>query len=360
MRGRDSRQDTMFSYISLDSRVPSDHPLRPVRAMVDKALSTMSRDFSQMYSTEGRPSIAPERLLRALLLQVFYSVRSERLLMESLDYNLLFRWFVGLSADEPVWDRTTFSKNRDRLLEGDVARRFFELILGQAEQAGLTSDEHFSVDGTLIEAWASHKSFRRKDGTDDDNPDGAGRNAGRNFRGETRTNDTHASTTDPDARMYRKGNGVPAKLCFAGHVLMENRHGLVVDATVTEANGTAERTAALEMLARRPASHATVGADKAYDTHDFITHARALGVTPHVAQNDKRPGGSAIDGRTTRHPGYGLSQVIRKRIEEVFGWGKTVGPMRKTKLRGLARVGFQMLLTIAGFNLIRMRNLIPA
>lgn len=350
----------MFSYISLDARVPKGHPLRPVRAMVDSALKAMSRDFARIYSTEGRPSIAPERLLRALLLQVFYSIRSERLLMESLDYNLLFRWFVGLSADEPVWERTTFSKNRERLLEGEVARRFFELILRQAEQAGLTSEEHFSVDGTLIEAWASHKSFRRKDGGDDDNPDGPGRNAGRNFHGETRSNDTHASTTDPDARMYRKGNGTPAKLCFAGHVLMENRNGLVVDAMVTEANGTAEREAALQMLARRPAARVTVGADKAYDTQDFIAQARALGVTPHVAQNDKRRGGSAIDGRTTRHPGYGLSQVIRKRIEEVFGWGKTVGPLHKTKLRGLARVGFQMLLTAAGFNLIRMRRLLGA
>jgi transposase len=351
MRGTDSRQDAMFSYLSLDSRVPKDHPLRPVRTMVDTALKAMSRDFSRIYSSEGRPSIAPERLLRALLLQVFYSIRSERLLMESLDYNLLFRWFVGLSADEPVWERTTFSKNRERLLEGDVARRFFDLILRQAEHAGLTSD------GTLIEAWASHKSFRRKDGRDDDNPDGPGRNAGRNFHGETRGNDTHASTTDPEARMYRKGNGVPAKLCFAGHVLMENRNGLVIDARVTAASGSAEREAALEMLAQRPATQVTVGADKAYDTHDFIARARALGVTPHVAQNDKRPGGSAIDGRTTRHPGYRLSQVIGKRIEEVFGWGKTVGPLRKTKLRGVARVGFQMLLTLAAFNLIRMRNL---
>lgn len=356
MRGTDDRQDGMFSYVSLEARVPQDHPLRPVRKMVDEALKSMSRDFSRLYASEGRPSVAPERLLRALLLQVFYSIRSERLLNEALDYNLLFRWFVGLSADEPVWERSTFSKNRDRLLEGDVARRFFDHVLAQAQGAGLTSDEHFSVDGTLIEAWVSHKSFRRKDGSDDDNPDGAGRNAGRNFHGEKRSNATHASTTDPDARMFRKSQSAPAKLCYAGHVLMENRNGLVVDAALTAATGTAERDAALEMLARQPATRVTVGADKAYDTHGFVAAARSLGVTPHVARNETRAGGSAIDGRTTRHAGYGLSQVVRKRIEEVFGWGKSVGSMRKTKLRGLSRVGFQMLLTAASYNLIRMRN----
>jgi len=358
MRGNDHRQDGLFSYVSLESRVPQSHPLRPVRAMVDRALKSMTRDFSRLYAGAGRPSIAPERLLRALLLQVFYSIRSERLLMESLDYNLLFRWFVGLSADEPVWERTTFSKNRDRLLEGDVARRFFEQVLTQAKAAGLTSDEHFSVDGTLIEAWASHKSYRRKDGGDDDNPDGMGRNAGRNFHGETRSSDTHASMTDPEARMVRKGNSTPARLSFAGHALMENRHGLVVDAMLTEANGTAERDAALTMLGRQPGRRVTLGADKAYDVRDFVDRARAIGVTPHVAQNVARRGGSAIDERTTRHEGYAVSQVIRKRIEEVFGWGKTVGPLRKTKLRGIARVGFQMLLTMAGFNLIRMRSLL--
>ena len=358
MRGTDERQDGLFSYVSLESRVPLDHPLRPVRTMVDKALKSMSGDFAKLYASAGRPSIAPERLLRALLLQVFYSIRSERLVMESLDYNLLFRWFVGLSADEAVWERSTFSKNRERLLEGDVARGFFERVLAQAKAAGLTSDEHFSVDGTLIEAWASHKSYRRKDGTDDDNPDGMGRNAGRNFHGETRSNDTHASTSDPDARMTRKGNSTPARLCFAGHALMENRHGLVVDAMLTRATGDAEREAALEMVSRQPARRVTLGADKAFDVQDFVDRARDIGVTPHVAQNLKKNGGSSIDGRTTRHAGYGVSQVIRKRIEEVFGWAKTVGPMRKTKLRGLARVGFQMLLTMAGFNLIRMRGLL--
>jgi len=264
---------------------------------------------------------------------------------------------VGLSADEPVWERSTFSKNRDRLMEGDIGRKFFNRVLDQARAAGLTSDEHFSVDGTLIDAWASQKSFRRKDGCDDDNPDGSGRNAGRNFQGEKRTNETHASTTDPEARMYRKSNAHPAKLCYAGHALMENRNGLVVDAVVTQATGFSEREAALEMMGRVPAGHATLAADKAYDVTGFIDSLRALGVTPHVAQNLTRRGGSAIDGRTTRHPGYAVSQVIRKRIEEVFGWGKAIGPMRKTKLRGVTRVGFEMLLTVTGFNLIRMRNL---
>lgn len=278
----------MFSYVSLEARVPADHPLRPVRAVVDAALSAMSRDFARLYAREGRPSIAPERLLRALLLQVFYSICSERLLMESLDYSLISCWFVGLSGDEPVWERGTFSKNRDRLLGGDIARGFFDRVLAQAQAAELTSDEHFSVDGTLVETWASHKSFRRKDGSDDDNPHGRERNAGRNFHGETRTNDTHASTTDPDARMYRTGFSVPARLCYAGHVLMENRNVLVVDARLTTATGTGERDAALAMLARQARPQVTVGADKAYDVHDFVAQARALGVTPHVAHNDSR------------------------------------------------------------------------
>jgi len=360
MRGTDHRQDAMFSYVSLDARVPADHPLRLIRTMLDEALKAMSRDFSRLYAREGRPSIAPERLLRALLLQVLYSIRSEKLLMEELDYNLLFRWFVGLSADEPVWERSTFSKNRDRLLDGDIARKLFERVLAQAEAAGLTSREHFSVDGTLIEAWASHKSFRRRDGRDDDNPDGPGGNAGRNFHGEKRSNETHVSTTDPEARMYRKSHAHPARLCFAGHVLMENRNGLVVDSVLTEANGLSEREAALEMLSKVPAARVTLGADKAYDVQGFVDDLRALGVTPHVAQNLARRGGSAIDGRTSRHAGYALSQRIRKRIEEVFGWGKTVGSMRKTHFRGVARVGLAMMLTVTGFNLIRMRNLLAA
>lgn len=358
-RGVDTRQDEMFSYVSLDARVPQDHPLRPVRQMVDEALVELDDVFERVYASDGRPSIPPERLLRALLLQIFYSIRSERMLIEQLDYNLLFRWFVGLSADEPVWARTVFSKNRDRLLEADVARQLFEQVLAQAQARGLTSDEHFSVDGTLIEAWASQRSFRRKDGSDDDNPDGGGRNAGRNFHGEKRSNDTHESRTDPDARMARKGGDDGAKLRYAGHALMENRNGLVVDAMVTQANGYAEREAALEMLAAYGwRGGTTLGADKGYDTRGFVDELRKMQVTPHVAQNLKAPGGSAIDGRTTRHAGYASSQVLRKRIEEVFGWGKSVGPLRKTKFRGLKRVGFQLLLTMVGYNLVRMRNLV--
>lgn len=357
MRGADKKQDGMFSYVSLEARVPPEHPLRAVRTMVDAALKSMSRDFARLYAHEGRPSIAPECLLRALLLQVFYSIRSERLLIEELDYNLLYRWFVGLSADEPVWERSTFSKNRERLLEGDIAHKFFAHVFSQAQSLGLASDEHFSVDGTLIEAWASQRSFRRKDGKDDDNSDGPGRNAGRDFHGETRSNETHASTTDREARMYRKSFAHPARLCYAAHVLMENRNGLVVEAMVNQASGYSERDAALEMLTQVPADQVTLGADKAYDTRGFIEALRAIGVTPHVAQNLKRRGGSAIDARTTRHAGYDVSQVIRKRIEEAFGWGKTVGPIRKTKFRGVARVDFQFILTMAGYNLIRMRNL---
>jgi transposase len=359
MRGSDEHQDGLFSYISLEARVPKLHPLRPVRTMVDAALEAMSGDFETVYATSGRPSIAPERLLRALLLQILYSIRSERLLVEQLDYNLLFRWFVGLSGDEPVWDHSTFSKNRERLLEAQVPRRFFAQVLEQAATAGLTSDEHFSVDGTLVEAWASQKSFRRRDGSDDDNPDGTGRNAGRNFHGEPRKNDTHASTTDPEARMYRKSSAHPARLCYAGHVLMENRNGLVVDVELTPAHGRAERDSALEMVSRVHGNHPiSLGADKAYDTQGFVSDVRVWRVTPHVAQNTTRRGGSAIDARTTRHPGYEVSQQIRKRIEEAFGWAKQIGPARKTKLRGTARVGFQFALTMAAYNLVRMRNLL--
>lgn len=359
MRGTDDRQDGLFSYVSLDARIPKTHPLRPVREMVDGALAGMSREFEAIYATEGRPSIAPERLLRALLLQVFYSIRSERLLCEQLDYNLLFRWFVGLSGDEPVWNHSTFSKNRDRLLEADIARAFFAEVYRQAEQAGLVSDEHFSVDGTLIDAWASQKSFRRKDGDDDDNSDGSGRNAGRNFHGERRRNDTHQSTTDPEAKMYRKSFAQPARLCYAGHVLMENRHGLVADAAATQATGSAERDTGIAMLSAIPGEHRiTVAGDKAYDTRGFTEQARALGATPHVAQNLTRRGGSAIDARTTRHPGYAISQRMRKRIEECFGWAKDIGPMRKTKHRGVARVNFQFVLTMAAYNLVRLRGLL--
>lgn len=359
MRGTDDRQDGLFSYVSLDSRVPASHPLRPIRQMVDRALEGLSRDFDSLYEASGRHSIAPERLLRALLLQVLYSIRSERLLCEQLDYNLLFRWFVGLSADEKVWDHSTFSVNRDRLLDGDIARAFFDQVLEQARAAGLTSDEHFSVDGTLVEAYASHKSFRRKDGGDDDNPDGTGRNAGRDFHGEQRRNDTHASTTDPEARLFRKSLAQGAQLCYAGHVLTENRHGLVVDGQVSLADGYAERDSGLAMAERIPGRRRiTLGGDKAYDTRGFIAGVRACHATPHVAQNLERRGGSAIDGRTTHHPGYAISQRKRKRIEEVFAWAKGVGPMRKTRFRGLARVDFQWLLTLSAYNLVRLRTLL--
>ena len=357
MRGADVHQEALFSYLSPESRIPKHHPLRPVRDMVNKALAELSPHFESIYADTGRPSIAPEKLLRASLLQIFYSIRSERLLCEQLDYNLLFRWFVGLSMDDPVWDHSTFSKNRDRLLESEIAREFFDAIVKQAREAGLTSDEHFSVDGTLIEAWASMKSVRPKEDPGDP-PAGGGRNPSRDFRGERRTNQTHASRTDPEARLFRKSKGTGAKLCYMGHVLMENRHGLVVDARVSQASGTAERDSAIEMLAARPNRRpVTLGADKNYDTRHFVSRLRELRVTPHVAQNDSHRR-SAIDGRTTRHRGYGLSQVVRKRIEEIFGWGKTVGPVCKTKFRGQKRVSYQWLMTMAGYNLIRMRNIL--
>lgn len=357
MRGTDVHQESFFSYLSPEGRIPKRHPLRPVREMVDTALSELCGQFESMYSDTGRRSIPPEKLLRALLLQIFYSIRSERLLCEQLNYNLLFRWFVGLSMDDPVWDHSSFSKNRDRLLESDIARGFFDAILSQAEARDLTSDEHFTVDGTLIEAWASMKSIHRKDGPPDP-PEGGGRNPDRNFHGQKRKNDTHESVTDPGARLYRKGAGKEARLCYMGHVLMENRHGLVVDGELTGADGTAERDTAVDMVGQRPGTHRiTVGADKLYDTQGFVTDLRELRATPHVAQNDTRRR-SAIDGRTTRHSGYDVSQQLRKRVEEIFGWGKTIGPMRKTKFRGRKPIRFQLLLTLAGYNLIRMRNIL--
>jgi len=359
MRGLDDRQDGMFSYISLEARIPENHPLRPIRALVDAALKALSKEFDEIYAVEGRPSIAPERLLRAALLQVLYSVRSERLLCEQLDYNLLFRWFVGLSADERVFDHSSFSKNRERLLAAEIARSLFAEVYTQAQMAGLTSDEHFSVDGTLIDAWASQKSFRRKDGGDDDNSDGVGRNAGRNFHEEQRSNETHESRTDPEAGLFRKSQAHPAKLCHAGQVLMENRNGLVAQARVVPASGRAERDTAIEMLEQLPGTgRLTVGADKAYDTHGFVEQLRELNITPHLAQNHKRRGGSALDGRTSRHAGYTLSQQIRKRIEECFGWGKTVGGLRQTKYRGTRKVDFQFVLTMTAYNLVRLRNLL--
>jgi len=326
--------------------------------MVDAVLTALSSRFDRMYSDLGRPSIAPEKLLRALLLQIFYSIRSERLLMEQLDYNLLFRWFVGLNVDEEVWDPTVYTKNRDRLLQGDVAGEFFQQVLAQARQAGLVSDEHFSVDGTLIEAWASQKSFRRKDQGAAPPPDDPG-NPTVDFHGESRNNQTHESTTDPDARLARKSGGHEAKLAYCGNVLIENRNGLVVDTELLQCNGTAERDAALLMVERidgdRPV---TVAADKGYDTHDFVQELRQMKATPHVAQNDKRAGGSAIDGRTTRHAGYKISQMKRKRVEEVFGWLKTVAMLRQTRHRGLFRVGWVFTFAAAAYNLVRMRNLL--
>jgi transposase len=357
MRGEDHRNETMFSYVRLDSRVPQDHPLRVIRRITDAALAALGERFEALYSEVGRPSVAPEKLLRALLLQAFYSVRSERQLTEQLGYNLLFRWFVGLSVDEPVWDPTVFSKNRDRLLAGDIAAEFMGAVLNLPEVKRLLSAEHFSVDGTLIQAWASMKSFRRKDGADE--PPGRGRNGERNFRNEKRSNATHASTTDPDARLARKATGKEAKLAFHGHLLMENRNGLVVDARLTLATGTAEPEAALAMLSEMPGAHRiTVGADKAYDTAALVAQLRDLNATPHVAQNISEQRGSNIDARTTRHAGYRVSQVIRKRIEEANGWIKSVAGMAQTKHRGLARVGWMFRLTAAAYNLIRLPKLL--
>jgi transposase len=358
MRGDDIHQDSMFSYLSPEARVPQDHPLRPLRQMVNRALRELSRDFQAMYASEGRPSIPPEKLLRALLLQVLYTIRSERLLMEQLDYNLLFRWFVGLSMDDKVWDHSVFSKNRERFLRSDLATAFFERIHAQAVQAGLLSDEHFTVDGTLIEAWASLKSFRPKDTPPPDG--GSGRNLEVDFHGERRLNQTHASTTDPEARLFRKGKGKEAKLCFMGHVLMENRHGLIIRPRLTGATGTAERDTAERLVGEVPGRHRiTVGADKAYDTREFVQSLRALNAAPHVAQNRTRRS-SAIDGRTTRHPGYAASQRLRKRVEEIFGWIKTVGNLRKTRHRGIERVSWMFTLTAAAYNLVRIRNLTAA
>ena len=353
MRGDEDAQAEVWSYVPLEQRVPSDHPLRPMRTMVDAVLAELSPQFNRLYSRVGRPSIPPEHLLRALLLQLLYSVRSERLLMEQLDYNLLFRWFVGLKADDRIWDATVFTKNRQRLLDGDIARAFFERVVAHAREGGLLSDEHFTVDGTLIEAWASLKSFKST-GTPPAPPDDPG-NPTVNFHGERRSNATHASTTDPDAKLFRKGDAHEAKLYYQGHVLMENRHGLAVDGSLTPATGFAEREQALGMATQLPAG-ATLGADKSYDTRDFVDGLRGLAVTPHVAQNTTKRS-SAIDSRTTRHPGYLVSQRQRKRIEEIFGWLKQIGLLRKTRHRGVARVAWMFTFGLAVYNLVRMRNL---
>jgi len=338
MRGSDERSGDLFSYVDLEKRVRSDHPLRTIRSLTDRALEMLSGDFAALYSGTGRPSIPPAKLLRAMLLQAFYSVRSERQLMERLEFDLLFKWFVGLGIDDGVWDHSTFSKNRDRLLDGEIAAKFLTAVLAQPRVRRLLSSEHFSVDGTLVEAWASMKSVKPRDPPEGGSPTGGGRNAAADFRGQKRSNETHRSTTDPDARLYRKGPGMEAKLCFIGHGLMENRSGLIVDARLTRVSGHAERLAALAMIepwAYRPRA-ITLGADKGYDAADFIEELRTLNVRPHVAQNTSRRR-SAIDGRTTRHPGYGASQRMRKRIEEAFGWVKMVAGLRKTKLRGAAQ-----------------------
>ena len=347
----------MFSYLSPEARVRADHPLRSMRAMADQALKEMSERFDEMYAKTGRPSIPPEKLLRAQLIQMLYSVRSERLLMEEIDYSVLFRWFVGMNLDEAVWDVTVFTKNRDRLLDGDVAREFLCKVVSQAQRKGLTSDEHFTVDGTLIEAWASVKSFQRRDQKHTP-PDDPG-NPTVNFHGESRSNDTHESKTDPDAMLARKGTGREAKLSYNGNLLVENRNGLIVTTELFQAKGTAERDAALVMLEGITGQHrVTVGADKGYDTADFVAECRHLNVTPHVAQNDKRRGGSAVDARTTRHAGYAISQRKRKRIEESFGWLKTIALMRKVRHRGIHKVGWVFTFAAAAYNLVRMRNLL--
>jgi transposase len=370
MRGDDDRTAELFSYVSCEARVPGDHPLRAIRALVDEALEVLSPQFERLYSKVGRPSIAPEKLLRALLLQAFFTIRSERQLMEQLDYNLLFRWFVGLPMDAPVWDATVFSKNRDRLLDGDIAAKFMATVLNRKRVRALLSDDHFSVDGTLIEAWASMKSFRAKPGDDVDGPaagdTGGGRNEARDFRGEKRSNKTHASTTDGDVRLYRKGNGQSSVLCFMGHTLMENRNGLIVETELTCASGTAERDAALAMIERHRKGRRrriTLGADKAYDVQAFVDDLRQRKVTPHIARNDHltktgKRRQSAIDGRTTRHAGYDISLCIRKRIEEGFGWIKTVGHLAQTRHRGTARVGWMFTLTAAAYNLVRLPKLL--
>jgi transposase len=356
MRGHDHQAAHLFSYVSPEQRIPADHPLRAIRQMTDRVLATLSPKFTRMYSKIGRPSIAPEKLLRALVLQVLYTVRSERMLMEQLEYNLLFRWFVGLNIDDPVWDPTVFSKNRDRLLASNVAALFFQAVLNDAKARGLVSDDHFTVDGTLLEAWAGLKSFKHVGDEDLPPPDDPG-NPTVNFHGESRTNATHASTTDPDARLARKGTGKEAKLSYTGNVLMENRNGLAIDAVVHVATGTAERDAAFEMAAQIPGDgRVTLGGDKNYDTADCVEKLRGLNVTPHVAQNDTHRR-SAIDKRTTRHQGYLMSQKKRKRVEEVFGWLKTVGGMRKLRHRGVELVNWMFIFAVATYNLVRLRNL---
>lgn len=357
MRGEDIVQEALFTTVQLESFVPADHPLRPIKALLDEAMKNLNWLFSGLYSNSGRESIPPERLIRAQLLQVLYSIRSERQLVEQINYNLLYRWFVGLTIDDVVWNHSSFSTNRDRLLENDVITELFEGVIDLARKQRLLSDEHFSVDGTLIQAWASQKSYRRKD-DDSTPPSSGGRNSEANFHGEKRSNESHESKTDSDARLAKKGPGKEAKLSYMGHTVMENRNGLVVKAAASHATGKAERDVAADLLADLTGrKKRTVGADKNYDTAGFVADCRAMNMTPHVARNDKRPGGSAIDGRTSRHTGYTISQRSRKRVEEPFGWGKSVGLIRQMKVRGLAKVNSIFMMTMIGWNLTRMRAL---
>ncbi len=356
MRGEDVFQESLFSTVHLNSFVPADHPLRSIRILLDQAMQNMNWLFSSIYSDAGRESIPPERLIRAQLLQVLYSIRSERQLVEQISYNLLYRWFIGLTIEDKVWDHSSFSANRDRLLDNAVVTELFEEVVELARKQDLLSDEHFSVDGTLIQAWASQKSYRRKD--DDSDPPGTGRNREANFHGEKRSNATHESKTDGDARMAKKGPGKEAKLSYMGHTVMENRNGLIVKAAASQANGTAEREVAAKLLGDLAGKkRRSVGADKNYDTAGFVAQCRSMNITPHVARNDNRPGGSAIDGRTSRHTGYRISQQLRKRVEEPFGWGKSIGLIRQMKVRGLSKVNGVFMMTMIGWNLTRMRSL---
>ena len=364
MRGEERQQTKLFSYVSPEQRIPPTHPIRTIRQLVDRALQALSPHFDALYAAGGRPSIPPEQLLRALLLQVLFTVRSERQLMERIDYDMMCRWFVGLELDEPVWDVTVFTKNRDRLLAGDVAQEFFQAVLAEAQRQHLLSPEHFTIDGTLVRAWAGQKSFQRRGRRRDRRPPGRDADPGNptvDFHGERRSNTTHQSTTDPEAWLAKKGAGHEAHLAYHGHVLMENRHGLAVGAAVTAATGTAEREAAGALLQQLPPRRGrrTLGADKGYDTQGAVATWRALGVTPHVAQNTARRGGSAIDRRTTRHPGYPVSQQKRKRVEEIFGWLKTIGLQRQTRFRGTARVAWMFVFATAAYNLVRMTRLLP-
>jgi transposase len=361
MRGEERRQRAMLVVLDIEQRIPKEQPLRRVKQLADAALKELSPIFDEMYSVVGRPSIPPERLLKASLLMALYTVRSERLFCEQLDYNFLFRWFLDLEADEASFDHSTFSRNRARLLEQDVAGEFFRTVVEQARALKLTSDEHFTVDGTLVEAWASLKSFKRKDAGPSEPPDDPG-NPTVNFHGERRRNATHQSTTDPEAQLAKKGAGKEAKLCYSANALMENRHALLVDFQVEPADGYAERRAAIAMVDQRLPGRrrVTLGGDKGYDTSDFVAACRTLTVTPHVARNQARRGGSALDARTVRHPGYAISQWIRKQVEEAFGWMKTIGGLRQTRYRGRARVQMHAYLVAAAYNLLRIARLAPA